>query len=160
MVFNDIEFVAERTNFWDAVGYAGYSLLFALAESLLIALVLWLFSLVFPKNWEETRTISVVGSIYLILAGASMVDMAANVFSKLRISRQYLYGLENFTALTYALIIGAILIALAAALLLILKNNKAEKIFGEFFERVMLLSGFYLLLDLAGLVTVIIRNVS
>lgn len=159
MILRDLEFVAERTNTWDSIGYAGYSLMFALAESVMIALVLWLFSLVFPKKWTETRTISVIGSIYLVLAGASILDMAANAYNRVRIARQYLYGLENFTLITYVLIAGAILIAITASLLLILKTRRGEKVFADVFERIMLLSGFYLVLDAAGIIIVIIRNV-
>ena len=159
MVFNDFEFVSERTNTWDAVGYSGYSLLFALAESLIISLVLWMVSLAFPQKWSERRTITVLGSIYMVLATASIVDMLANLYNQYRISKQYLYGLENFTALTYALIIGAILITLTILLLLIFKTKKAEGILADIFERIMLLGYFYLFLDAAGLVIVIIRNV-
>lgn len=159
MVFNDFEFVSERTNTWDAVGYAGYSLLFALAESLIFSLVIWMISLAFPQKWGERRTITVLGSIYLVLATTSIVDMLANLYNQFRISKQYLYGLENFTALTYALIIGAILITLTILLLLILKTKKGEGILTDIFERIMLLGYFYLFLDAAGLVIIIIRNV-
>ena len=160
MIFNDLEFVAERTNMRDSIGYAGYSLMFALAESVLFAIILWAVSQVLPKRWPKSRSLSVIGSIYLILAGASIVDMAGYAFNDARISKQYLYGLENFTVLTYALITGAILIALATSLLLILKTKRGEKIFAEIFERLMLLSGFYLVLDAVGIIIVIFRNVS
>ena len=160
MVFNDFEYVSERTNTWDAVGYAGYSLLFALAESLVFSLVLWLVSLAFPQKWSERRTITVLGSIYLVLAAVSIVDMLANLYNQYRISKQYLYGLENFTALTYALIFAAILITLTILLLLIFKTKKGEGFLADIFERIMLLGYFYLFLDAAGLVIVILRNVS
>jgi len=159
MIFNDLEFVSERTSLWDSIGYAGYSLLFALVESLAIAVLLWIISLAFPKVWNQTRTLSVVGSIYLVIAGASIVDMAAHAFNDVRIAKQYLYGLENFTTLTYFLIIGAILITLSASLVLILKTERGEKVFSDLFDRVMLLSYFYLLLDAIGIVIVVIRNV-
>jgi hypothetical protein len=127
MIFNDLEYVSERTYMWDAFGYAGYSLAFALAESLLISLVLWLFSLAFPQGWSQSRTLSVVGTIYLILAGVSIVDMAAHAFNELRIAKQYLHGLENFSDLAIILILGATLIAIAISLLLILKTKKVKK---------------------------------
>jgi hypothetical protein len=158
MIFNDLEFVAERTDSWDSIGYAGYSLLFALAESLILSIILWMVSLVFPQKWQENRILSVLGSIYLVLAGASIIDMSAHAFSDFRFSKQYLYGLENFTNLTIALIVGAILVAMTIAMLLIFKTKKGEKIFSDFFDRIMVLSYFYLILDFAGLVVVIVRN--
>ena len=89
-----------------------------------------------------------------------MVDMTANIFDELRISRQYLYGLENFTAQTYGLIAAAIILASAAAIFIILQGKKAADWIAEFFERVSTLSYFYLFLDAIGIIIVILRNVS
>jgi len=160
MVFRDIEFVSERTEMWDAVGYAGYSLLFTLVESLVLAVIVWGLSLLLPRGWSNQRALSVSGSLFIVLAGASIVDMAFHAFNEARISRQYLYGLENFTTLTYALIAGAVLIGMVIALLVILKTKSGEKLFAEVFDRIILLGYFYLFLDLAGTVIVILRNVS
>ena len=160
MVFRDLEFVAERTEMWDAVGYAGYTLLFTLAESLIFAVIVWGLSLLLPRKWSNQRALSVSGSAFLVVAGASIVDMAFHAFNEARISRQYLYGLENFTALTYALIAAAVVIGIALSVFLILKTKWGEKAFAEIFDRIILLGYFYLFLDLAGIVIVILRNVS
>jgi hypothetical protein len=160
MVFNDLEFIAERTDMWDAVGYAGYALLFVLVESLLLAAIVWGASLLLPRSWSNSRTLLVSGSVFIILAGASIVDMAFFVFPEARISRQYFYGLENFTTLTYGLIFGAVLLAAALAIFLILRTKWGEKAFREVFDRMMLLSYFYLVLDAAGIVIVLLRNLS
>jgi len=160
MIFRDLEFVSERTDMWAAIGYGGYSLLFALLESIAVAIVLWGASFLLPRKWGRTQTLSIIGSFFIILAGASIVDMAAHAFNDIRVSKQYLYGLEHFTSLTYALIFAAVLIALVASLLLILKTQKGKKIFADIFERIMLLSYFYLVIDLAGIVVVVIRNLT
>ena len=160
MVFNDLEFLAERTTMWDAVGYAGYSYLIALTESVLVALILWGVSFLLPKNWGQRRVLSVVGSIYFVLAGASIVDMAAHVFAQNRIAKSYLIGLDRYPFVTYGLIFGAILSGIILALIFILKSKRGEKIVSEVFDRIMLLSYFYLLLDFAGIVIIILRNVS
>lgn len=160
LIIKDLQFVAERTLPWDAVGYASYSLLFALTESILITLIFWGISLLMPKTWDQKRTISLLGSVFIVLALASMVDMTANIFNEVRISRQYLYGLENFTAQTYGLIALAIILASAAAIFMILRGKKASGWIAGFFERVSTLSYFYLFLDVVGIVIVILRNVS
>lgn len=160
LIIKDLQFVAERTLPWDAVGYASYSLLFALAESILITLIFWGISLLMPKTWDHERTISLLGSVFIVLALASMVDMTANIFNELRISRQYLYGLENFTAQTYGLIALAIILASAAAVFIILRSKKAAGWIAGFFERVSTLSYFYLFLDVVGIIIIILRNVS
>ncbi len=95
-----------------------------------------------------------------MVAGASIVDMAFHAFNQARISRQYLHGLENFTSLTYALIAAAVLVGIAVSVFLILKTKWGEKTFSEVFDRIILLGYFYLFLDLAGIVIVILRNVS
>jgi hypothetical protein len=160
MVFNDLEFLAERTSMWDAVGYAGYSYLIALTESVLVALILWGLSFLLPRNWSKRRVLNVVGSIYFVLAGASIVDMAAHVFAQNRIANLYLKGLDRYPMVTYGLITGAILIGIILTLVLIFKSKQGEKIVSEVFERIMLLSYFYLLLDFAGIVIIVLRNVS
>jgi len=160
MVFNDLEFLSERTTMWDAVGYAGYSYLIALTESVLVALILWGVSFLLPKNWSQGRVLSVVGSIYFVLAGASIVDMTAHVFAQNRITKLYLIGLDRYPFVTYGLIAGAILVGIVLALVFILKSKQGEKIVSEVFDRIMLLSYFYLLFDFTGIVIVILRNVS
>ena len=160
MIFRDFEFVSERTEIWDAIGYGSYSLLFTLIESLMLAVIVWLFSLLLPRKWDIQRSLDVTGSIFIILAGASIVDMAFHAFDQARISKQYLYGLANYPTQTYLLIAGTVLITSAAVFFIILKAQRGEAIISEVFERIMLLSYFYLFLDFIGIVIVIIRNLS
>ena len=160
MIFRDLEFVSERTEIWDAVGYAGYSLMFTLIESLILALVVWLLSLLLPKKWDTQRSLNIAGSIFLILAGASIVDMAFHAFADVRISRQYLHGLETYPTLTYFLIAGTVILSIFGVVWLILKSARTEQIFTEIYDRIMLLSYFYLFLDVAGIAIVILRNLS
>jgi len=160
MVFNDLEFLSERTTMWDAIGYAGYSYIIALTESVLIAFFLWGLSFFLPGSWGQQRILSVVSSIYFVLAGASIVDMTAHILAQYRIAKLYLIGLERYPFITYGLIVGAILAGIILALVFILKNERGEKIASEVFDRIMLLSYFYLLFDFAGIVIVILRNAS
>jgi hypothetical protein len=160
MVFRDLEFVSERTELWDGIGYAGYSLMFTLFESLILTLIVWLLTLLLPKKWTTQRTLSIAGSLFLILAIASIIDMAFHAFNEVRLSKQYLHGLATYPALTYAFITGAIVVTMAAVVWVIVKSRRGEKLFAEIFDRVMLLSYFYLFLDVVGLVIVILRNVS
>jgi len=160
MIFRDLEFITERTDQWDAIGYAGYSLLFILLESIILSAIIWGLSLLLPKAWGEKRTLSVAGSIFTILASISIVDMAFHAFNEVRISKQYLHGLATYPTLTYALIAAAVIIGIIIALVLILKTKSGEKVIYEIFDRIMLLGYLYLFLDIVGIVIVIIRNVS
>jgi hypothetical protein len=76
------------------------------------------------------------------------------------LSRKYLQGLKYAPTMTKFLIFENILIAVVLIVLLILKSKSAEKILSEIFERFTLLSYLYLFLDVAGIVIVIIRNLS
>ncbi len=160
MIFRDLEFLTERTNRWDAIGYGGYTLLFILLESILLSAIVWGLSLLLPKAWGEKRTLSVAGSVFTILAVTSIVDMAFHAFNEVRISKQYLHGLATYPTLTYALIAAAVIIGIIMMLLLILKTKSGEKVVYEILDRIMLLGYLYLLLDAVGIVIVIIRNVS
>ncbi|HKJ28167.1 MAG TPA: hypothetical protein VJ965_11040 [Anaerolineales bacterium] len=159
MVFKDMEFVTERSEMWGAIGYAGYSLLYAFLESIIIAILIWIISLLIPRKWDQTRAFTALISVYFVLAGASAVEQAAYAFEQYRIAKQFIYGLENFTTLTYGLIIGAIFLAIAGLLLLIYKTKNGGKALAEFYDRLILLSYLYLVLDAAGIVIVIIRNI-
>ena len=160
MIFKDIEFVSERNEMWSAIGYAGYSLMFALVESLIFGIILWLITLPLPKKWGEKRTLVVVISIYYVLAGASALEHAAHAFEQYRIAKQFLYGLEHFTNLTYTLIAGAILLAIVILMLVIFKLRKGQSVLAEILDRLILLSYLYLVIDAAGIVVVLIRNFS
>ena len=57
----DISWVAERTNYWDAVGVAAYGLMFSLFESVLIWALMILMGFLLPKNWPESKRIVFLG---------------------------------------------------------------------------------------------------
>ena len=159
-ILQDLEFVNDRTEMWDAVGYASYSILFLFIECAIIALLFWALSLLLPKHWDQKKVISVVSVVYFSLIGASIVDFLTHVFSETRISKQYMYGLENFTVLTYTLIIAAFLLVCGLCIYLILKTEKGERFFEDIFGRITVLSYLFLAFDFAGLVIVLLRNFS
>lgn len=160
MIFKDAEFVTERTVAWDTVGYAGYSLIFALLESLALAILFWALSLLLPKTWTEKRNLSLVGSLVMILSLASMLEQAAHAWNEPRLSRMFLHGLEKYPNQTYALIAGAILVAVVISIMAILRSEKFTNALAELFDRLSMLSYLYLFLDFAGIVIVLIRNFS
>ena len=158
MVFRDFESVASRTYSADAVGYAGYSLVFALAESLMVSLLFWGLSLVIARKLDRSKVLSILVGLFYLLAGANIVDMLAHINNQVRISRQYLHGLEQYPEITYSLIAGAILVGFVILLILILKPTKAAKFIAEVLERITMLGYLFLFLDLVGLIIVLIRN--
>lgn len=160
MVFRDIEFVTERTDLGGTAGYAGYSVLIALAEGLIFSIAIWGLSLVVARKMDKDTIFTLLVSLYYVIAFASMLDMAAHVFDQVRISRQYLYGLAKYPEVTYSLVAGSILVGWIASLLLVLKSAKAARIIQEVLERIMLLSYLYLFLDAVGIIVIIWRNLT
>lgn len=159
MVFRDFESISNRTNPADGFGYIGYSMLFALAESLVLALIVWGLSLVIARKQAKEKIFSILVGLYFILASANILDMLAHINNGYRISMQYLHGLETYPGITYGLIAGAILLGFAIFLVLILRFPKVEKVILDLLERVMLLGYLFLFLDAIGLIVVIVRNV-
>lgn len=160
MIFNDLSFVAERTTYWDALGYSGYGFGFSLVESLIAAFFLWLISLGLPAKWTETRVYSILGISFYALAGASIVDMVAHLYPEPLLAQKYLIKSEIDPFFTFVVISGTILIVILASVLLTLKVEKIEKVVTNLFDRVMVLGFFYLVIDTLGIILVILRNLN
>ena len=64
MVLQDFQWVMERTvSIWDGIGYASYSLTFALFESVVIFIIVWLLSLLLPSQWKSNKIIAGMGTV-------------------------------------------------------------------------------------------------
>jgi len=161
MVFRDLSWMAERTNFGDALGGGAYALLFAFVESLVLFLVMTLLGFLVSTAWDQGRRVALVTVLYWIAALWSMIGQ--------------LYFLTQFQApdwllgfliqnghpvrVMYALAFFLVAPTVALPAWFILRSEKAVKFTNSLVERLSLLSAFYLFFDLVGLVFVIVRNV-
>jgi hypothetical protein len=159
---SDFEWIAKRTNAWDAVGVIAYGLLFALVESILLCLVAALAGLLVSRKWEEARRIAVLSVLVLILSAWAMYEQSHFLWGVHLPSR-----LMNWVAATgrpvltmYLLYIGPVVLSFLAPVLLILRGDRFLKFTQGVFERLSLLSAFYLVLDVAGIAIIIVRNLS
>lgn len=162
MVIRDLEWIAERTNQWDAIGVFGYALLGALIESLLIFLVIILLSYLISQKWNAEKRFgvlftvvfvsafwSIIGQLYFVLGGAApqfIVDFAISSGHPLWV----LYGIS------FPLVVASIVVPIY----LFLQKYQSSGKFMAFVDRLILLSGMYLFLDVIGIIIVIIRNAS
>lgn len=162
LAFRDLSWLTDRTNAWDAVGVTAYGLLFAFIESLAVFLIAALLGFLVTRHWDTDRRISLLSILVLILslwamvsqlyflAGVSvpqsLIDTLVHISHPVRI----LYGIA-LAAVTPTVLVPAILI---------LRSDKAIQFTRGLIERLSLLTMFYLLFDVVGLVIVIIRNVS
>lgn len=160
LILMDISWVAERTNFWDAIGVASYGLLFALFESLLIFGVLYLCGWILPKNWEERKRIALLGTLIIV---ATIWAMIGQLYFLLDMSFpekgiHFLVGQEHPLWILY----GGLFIIVAPTVMLAAYfaaySEKFQKIFLSIVDRLSPLMGLYIFLDMGGIVIVIIRN--
>lgn len=162
LAFRDLSWLTDRTNAWDAVGVTAYGLLFAFTESVAIFLIAALMGFLVTRYWDSNRRISLLSVLVLILslwamvsqlyflAGVSVPDGLIDFFAHISHPVRILYGIA-LAAVTPTVLVPA---------LLILRSDKALQFTKGLIERLSLLTMFYLLFDVAGLVIVIIRNLS
>jgi hypothetical protein len=162
MVFRDVNWVAERTTAWDALGFSGYALFYTLIESLLLFIFMALLSLLLPKAWNKTLRFTVLSLISFLLAGWSIIEQLILIvfWGKLRHLAQTVTFLATSPGAAQLVFAALVAISVSVPLLLLRKNNKLQQGFLSILERLTLLSGLYLFLDAVGLVIIIYRNIT
>jgi len=161
LAFRDFSWVAERTNAWDAVGVISYGLLVAFIESIVIFLIAILLGLLISKKWEEDRRNILLGSLVLI---TSLWSMASYLYFMLGVSIPgttivFLASLEHPLRIMYGISLIVVGLTVLIPSYFILHSDKFLRSVREFFERISLLSTFYLFFDFVGLIIVVVRNV-
>ncbi|MFN2235333.1 MAG: hypothetical protein ACK2U1_13985 [Anaerolineales bacterium] len=160
-IFQDLSWIAERTNMWDAIGVGAYGLTIALIESIFLFLIAFLLGFLVSTRWDPVKRISLMGTLVIIISiwailgqlyfilgwsfPASWIQILANTEHPLRIL--YLIAL---------VFVGpSVLLPVVAQL----KSDKLSQMTYEIFDRLSTLVILYLVLDIASIVIVIIRNI-
>ncbi len=158
----DYSWIAARTDAWDAIGVGAYGLAIALLESIVVFLFAILMGYLLSSRWEEGRRTAILAFLVLITASWAI---SAQLFFLFELDPSafligWLAGRDHPLRLLY---FGVLMIVTGSVLLpvvLLLRSDKAVRSLHNLLDRLALLSGLYLLLDAAGLVIVILRNVS
>jgi hypothetical protein len=161
LAFRDFSWVSERTNSWDAIGVVSYGLVFAFIESVLVFLAALLLGFLISKKWNEDRRLTLVGILVFV---TSLWAIASYLFFMLNMSIpgatiDFLAGMAHPLRYLYAFSFVLILPTVLLPAYLVLRSDKVLKGIQGFFDRLSLLTMFYLFFDVVGLVIVIIRNV-
>jgi hypothetical protein len=164
LVLNDAKWVAERTNSWDVIGYGSYALVVAFVESVFVFLIALLLSVITPKNWKGIKIFAVLGYLSLISATWTILNQAFYFIPEDKINYMYAYFYyhPDFKPLAYLLVVGvkgAVIASVLIPVLLIARNEKVLKAITNFFERLTVLSSFYIFLDILGLIIIVYRNI-
>jgi hypothetical protein len=160
MTLRDVEWVAARTNVGDALGFLSYNLLFGLIESILAWIFLLLLNFLIPKQWARQTRIALLGSIVFIVAIWAVLGQlyfligqgTPELFLKIAIGTGHPLWILYGTAIT------SIAASVIIPIILLVRSPLVRDRLLSIFERVTVLSGLYLILDLVGIAIVVTRN--
>lgn len=160
LAFRDFSWVTERTNSWDAIGVVSYGLIFAFIESIVVFLVALLLGFLASKKWNEDRRLALVGILVFI---TSLWAMLSYLFFMLQApipenTISFLVSLAHPLRFMYAVSLALVGFTIALPTYLVLRSDAFLKSVQGLFERLSLLTLFYLFFDVMGLIIVIIRN--
>lgn len=150
--------VGDRHEFFER---AAYGLSFALFESLVVFLLLLAMYFMLPKRWGEDRIITSSSVLYFAIAFWAIVRQVYFMLNKSQGTfwfRAFGYVGRHQTPFLILLIVGIIL-SLIIPLWSIHKFERFRNSILTLLERIGTLTTIYLLFDLAGIVTIIIRNI-
>ena len=152
--------MAERTNYWDAVGVAAYGLMFALVESLLIWVILILMGFILPQKWSESKRMVLLGALIVVTALWAMIGQLYFLleWSFPSSSILFLARQSHPLRILYAgyLVVATISVVLVAYLAVF--SDRFQRMFVSLIDRLSTLMGLYLFLDMASIIIVLIRN--
>ncbi|MGB2964816.1 MAG: hypothetical protein WBB69_12605 [Anaerolineales bacterium] len=162
LFLNDISWIAERTNVWDAIGVAGYGIVFSGLESILVWLIMVVIGLVFLRKWAKNKRGALLCSLSLAIMGGAILGQllffipppSSIMWGGVLISNQNPRLLINGVI---GLVIGSGTLFLAYCAVY---SEKFQSVLFKILDRLSPLMGLYLFLDLLGLIIVIIRNIT
>ena len=158
--FRNIGSIAEENGLWYAIGVGAYMLSFALMESVVIFLAILFLSMLVPKKWGQEKSLAQVSALYLALAIGLLLEQSRALveFPREGFIWRSVNLINNILTSSPALA-GLIAAALAvASILAIHRSDRVRRAVILSIEKIALLSAIYLVLDLAAIVVVIIRN--
>lgn len=160
LAFNDISWLTDRTNSWDAIGVLCYGLLFAFVESVLVFIVAAILGLLIPKNWEQNRRLALLGTFAIVLAIWGIVSQTYFLLGW-RVPDAWMgFLVQSGHPARY--IYSVLVVMVAATFLLpawaVLRQGRGLKFLNALIDRLGMLMMLYLVFDFAALIVVVIRN--
>lgn len=137
----------------EIVGVSAYTLAFALLESLILLLFLILLSAILPGKYFRDRFVP-QGAILVFLISTWLIPMhyLRPILASLNIDpKQYL-------TLIFLWVISFVIL-LSALSYLIRRSSAIETVIFRFVDRLIVLAGLYLLLDVVSVFIIVVRNV-
>ena len=160
LAFRDMSWVTDRTNAWDAVGVFSYGLVFALAESLIIFLLVALLGFLVSPRWDRDLRVSLLTVLVLMLSIWAILEQ---LFFLLEVRLPG--GIINLLVQSghplrtlYLMVAALLVITIMGPVVLVVRSEGARRFVHGLIDRLSLLAILYLVFDLIGLVIVVVRN--
>jgi hypothetical protein len=139
-----------RLNTWEIVSIFSYAQVIILLDSLLLAIVVSILTILLPVSWIRNRFTHQATLIALLISSWVVILHYQDLFlGKLPLN-------ESRFPLVWSLSLIGALVALSV---LLYKSNFFETILTKLIDNIKILSGLYLFLDLGCLVVLVIRLV-
>jgi hypothetical protein len=160
LAFRDLSWVADRTNAWDAVGVLSYGLVFAFVESVVVFGVAVLLGFLVSGHWGPQWRVGLLTVLVLVLslwAIAEQLYFLLNLRLPAAIIDLLMHTDHPFRVLSIG-VVGLVSATFLLPTVLMLRYGRAFRFVEGLIERLSLLTMFYMVFDVAGLVIVLIRN--
>jgi hypothetical protein len=159
--FRDISWVAERTNFRDAIGVISYGMIFAFLESILFFLFALLCGMLIPLRWGKEKRLAIISILALTLALWAMLSQlyALRVWGVPDVFIRFLSMSSHPLRTIYFVALAFVAPPAILSILAIYKSERISRIILDMIDRISLLAVFYLLFDFVALIIVVIRNI-
>ncbi len=161
MTFRDINWVAERSDMWDAIGFSGYAMLYTLVESAFLFGFVALLSLLVPRTWGYLLKFNTLSLTAFVLAGWSIMEQLILIvlWTPLRHLAASLPFLVTSPFLRNGVFALLVTLTILLPLLLMRRSTKLQQTVYDLLDRLTLLSGLYLIIDAAAIILIIVRNI-
>jgi len=165
--FNNVGWVAERTRWWDALGYSAYAMMYALIESALIFLVLLPIFYMLTRTRSPEKALAVTTLTYFVLVllwifRAIMINTTRDEFfldsyihdlaDEGKWRKRYRYG-------AFLLAAGLLNLPVVIMPFLALQKDKLTAFVLEAESRVEILMYLLFGLDVLAIIMVVVRNI-
>ncbi|RMH02228.1 MAG: hypothetical protein D6706_00455 [Chloroflexi bacterium] len=135
-----------RLSMWDLLGVVAYSLLFALLETAVVTVFFVVLGMMLPQRWIQGRFVSLATLLVMI---------SAVWFVVLHYNSQ---AIENRQIVTLGIWLASYLLVMGGAVLALYRSQRVETAVAAFVQRLVVLSFFYIVVDIFGLFIVISRQ--
>jgi len=157
VVLNNVSVINQR-DLWFFLGYASYSLVFAFFESIFVFICVILLSFLIPKLWQGEMLFSLFGVLVFVVVSWAIIDQTILAMSNHPITK--FFNLLSSVNPWLSIFIGFIIVlsSVVVPIYFLVRSAKLLIIVLNIFERIVVLSIIYAVLDFAGLIVIIVRN--